>query len=221
MKAKNTLFWSDTIHMNEKEQWLKWAIELQSLSQSALYWCKDPYDIERFQRIREISAEMMAAKTGLDLENVKNLFCNETGYQTPKIDTRAAIIQNEKILLVQEKNGKWAMPGGWCDIDQSPADNTVKEAKEEAGMAVRVTRLVSVEDQDIHNFPPNAYKIIKLMFLCEPLGGEFSPNTETVASGWFSENGLPEPMANEKCTAEQVRLCFQAARAEHWETKFD
>ena len=113
------------------------------------------------------------------------------------------------------------MPGGWCDIDQSPADNTVKEAKEEAGMAVRVTRLVSVEDQDIHNFPPNAYKIIKLMFLCEPLGGEFSPNTETVASGWFSENGLPEPMANEKCTAEQVRLCFQAARAEHWETKFD
>ncbi|MBR3105547.1 MAG: NUDIX hydrolase [Clostridia bacterium] len=207
--------------MNEKEQWLKWAIELQSLSQSALYWCKDPYDIERFQRIREISAEMMAAKTGLDLENVKNLFCNETGYQTPKIDTRAAIIQNEKILLVQEKNGKWAMPGGWCDIDQSPADNTVKEAKEEAGMAVRVTRLVSVEDQDIHNFPPNAYKIIKLMFLCEPLGGEFSPNTETVASGWFSENGLPEPMANEKCTAEQVRLCFQAARAEHWETKFD
>ena len=207
--------------MNEKEQWLKWAMELQSLSQSALYWCKDPYDIERFQRIREISAEMMAAKTGLDLENVKNLFCNETGYQTPKIDTRAAIIQNEKILLVQEKNGKWAMPGGWCDIDQSPADNTVKEAKEEAGMAVRVTRLVSVEDQDIHNFPPNAYKIIKLMFLCEPLGGEFSPNTETVASGWFSENGLPEPMANEKCTAEQVRLCFQAARAEHWETKFD
>lgn len=196
-------------------------MELQSLSQSALYWCKDPYDIERFQRIREISAEMMAAKTGLDLENVKNLFCNETGYQTPKIDTRAAIIQNEKILLVQEKNGKWAMPGGWCDIDQSPADNTVKEAKEEAGMAVKVTRLVSVEDQDIHNFPPNAYKIIKIMFLCEPLGGEFSPNTETVAFGWFSENGLPEPMANEKCTAEQVRLCFQAARAEHWETKFD
>ena len=207
--------------MAEKEQWLAWAIELQSLAQSALYWCKDPYDTERFRRIRDISAEIMAAKSGRDMDTVKNLFCNETGYQTPKIDTRAAIIRNGCILLVQEKNGKWAMPGGWCDIDQSPADNTVKEAKEEAGMAVRVTRLVSVEDQDIHNFPPNAYKIIKLMFLCEPLGGEFSPNTETVASGWFSENGLPEPMANEKCTAEQVRLCFEASRAEHWETRFD
>ncbi|MBQ7655057.1 MAG: NUDIX hydrolase [Clostridia bacterium] len=207
--------------MSEKEQWLKWAIELQSLAQSALYWCKDVYDIERFQRIREISAEIMAAKTGLNLDKVNDLFCNETGYQTPKIDTRAAVIREGKILLVQEKTGKWAMPGGWCDVDQSPAANTVKETREEAGMDVRVTRLVSAEDQDIHNFPPNAYKIIKLMFLCESLGGEFQPNAETVASGWFAENELPEPMANEKCTAEQVRLCFEASRAAHWETRFD
>ena len=207
--------------MSEQEQWLKWARELQALAQSALYWCKDPYDIERFQRIRGISAEIMTAKTGLNPDRVNDLFCNETGYQTPKIDTRAAIIQNGKILLVQEKNGKWAMPGGWCDIDQTPASNTVKEAREEAGMDVRVTRLVSVEDQDIHNFPPNAYKIIKLMFLCEPLGGEFAPNAETVASGWFSENELPEPMANEKCTAGQVRLCFEASRAVQWDTRFD
>ncbi len=207
--------------MNGKEQWLKWAIELQSLAQSALYWCKDVYDIERFQRIREISAEIMAAKTGLNLDKVNDLFCNETGYQTPKIDTRAAVIREGKILLVQEKTGKWAMPGGWCDVDQSPAANTVKEAREEAGMDVRVTRLVSAEDQDIHNFPPNAYKIIKLMFLCESLGGEFQPNAETVASDWFAENELPEPMANEKCTAEQVRLCFEASRAAHWETRFD
>ena len=207
--------------MAEKEQWLKWAVELQSLAQSALYWCKDPYDIERFQRIREISAEMLAAKSGLDMEKVKGLFCNETGYQTPKIDTRAAIIREGKILLVQEKNGKWAMPGGWCDIDQTPADNTVKEAREEAGMEVRVTRLVSAEDQDRHNFPPNAFTIIKLMFLCEPLGGEFVPNNATIAAAWFTEDHLPEPMANEKCTADQVRLCFEASRAEHWETRFD
>lgn len=207
--------------MSEQEQWLKWARELQALAQSALYWCKDPYDIERFQRIRGISAEIMAAKTGLNLDTVKDLFCNETGYQTPKIDTRAAIIQNGKILLVQEKNGKWAMPGGWCDVDQTPASNTVKEAKEEAGVDVRVLRLVSVEDQDIHNFPANAYKIIKCMFLCEALGGEFVPNTETVASGWFSENDLPAPMANEKSTSEQVRLCFEAARSKQWDTRFD
>ena len=123
--------------MAEKEQWLKWAIELQSLAQSALYFCKDPYDTERFKRIREISAEIMAAKSGLDLEKVQGLFCNETGYQTPKIDTRAAIVKDGRILLVQERTGKWSMPGGWCDVDQSPAENTVKEAREEAGKHIR------------------------------------------------------------------------------------
>ena len=50
---------------------------------------------------------------------------------------------------------------------------------------------------------------------------EFAPNAETVASGWFSENELPEPMANEKCTAGQVRLCFEASRAVQWDTRFD
>ena len=203
------------------DQIVEWAKELQSLAQAGLFYGRDVYDRERYQRIREISAEMMVSRTVIPAEKIAGLFCGDVGYQTPKIDTRAAIIRGGKILLVQEKNGKWAMPGGWCDIDQTPAANTVKEAREEAGMDVRVLRLVSAEDQDIHNFPPNAYKIIKLMFLCEPLGGAFVPNTETVASGWFAEDALPEPMANEKCTAEQVRLCFEASRAAQWDTRFD
>lgn len=48
-------------------------------------------DIERYERLREISAEMIEEKSNINLEKVKDLFCNETGYQTPKIDTRAAI----------------------------------------------------------------------------------------------------------------------------------
>lgn len=91
---------------------LKWAIELQSLAQAGLYYGKDIYDIERFQRIREIASEMVAEKSGLSLEKVNDLFCCETGYQTPKLDTRAAIFQEDKILLVQERNGKWSLPGG-------------------------------------------------------------------------------------------------------------
>ena len=206
--------------MAEKEQWLKWAIELQSLAQSALYFCKDPYDTERFKRIREISAEIMAAKSGLDLEKVQGLFCNETGYQTPKIDTRAAIVKEGRILLVQERTGKWSMPGGWCDVDQSPAENTVKEAREEAGIAVVPRRLISVQDQDRHNDPPNAYKIVKMFFLCDAVGGSFVPNTETVASGWFALDQLP-PLSRDKCTEEQVRMCMEASNAEQWTTLFD
>lgn len=92
--------------MDNNERWLEWAIELQSLAQAGLTYGKDVYDKERYERIRENSGEMIAYKSDISTEKVKDLFCNETGYQTPKIDTRATIFENDKILLVQENNGK-------------------------------------------------------------------------------------------------------------------
>ena len=111
--------------MERNERWLDWAVELQSLAQAGLAYGKDPYDRERYARIREISAEILAHMAEIPLETVKNLFCNETGYQTPKLDTRAAIFQGDKILLVRENNGTWSLPGGWCDVNVSVAENTV------------------------------------------------------------------------------------------------
>lgn len=102
-----------------------------------LTYSKDVFDIERFERIREIAAEMLSLQSGIPIEKVKNLFCNETGFQTPKLDTRAAIFKDDKILLVKEKNGTWSLPGGWVDINQSIKTNTEKEVKEEAGLNVK------------------------------------------------------------------------------------
>ena len=113
------------------EKWLKWAIEIQSLAQAGLTYTKDIYDKERYNRLREISAEMIEEKSNVSKEKVKDLFCNETGYQTPKIDTRAVIFKNNKILLTHENNGTWALPGGWCDVLESVKSNTIKEVKEE------------------------------------------------------------------------------------------
>ena len=93
-------------------------------------YSKDVFDIERFERIREIAAEMLSLQSGIPIEKVKNLFCNETGFQTPKLDTRAAIFKDDKILLVKEKNGTWSLPGGWVDINQSIKTNTEKEVRD-------------------------------------------------------------------------------------------
>ena len=101
--------------MEERPQWLEWAMELQALAQAGLEYGRDKYDLERYERIREIAAEMMSEGSGLPLERVKDLFCNEKGYQTPKLETRAAIFQGERILLVQENDGLWSLPGGWPD----------------------------------------------------------------------------------------------------------
>ncbi len=203
--------------------WLQWAIELQSIAQCGLAYAPEIYDRERYERLRDIAAEMLARQGDYPVEKVQELFCNETGYQTPKIDTRAAIFDDagEKILLVLEKDGRWSLPGGWCDVLESVKKNTVKEVKEEAGLDVIPTRLIAVHDRNLHNPPPFAYGVCKIFFLCECLGGSFVENSETLRSEYFSLDELPSPLADSKCTAAQIALCFQAASDPHWQTVFD
>lgn len=204
----------------QDNSWLRWAVELQALAQAGLYYCKDQYEIERYERVREIAAEMIAHRTGLPGEKVRDLFCNEFGYQTPKLDTRAAIFRDDKILLVKENNGTWSLPGGWVDVDLSVEENTVKEVKEEAGLDVTASRIIAVQDREKHNLPVYAYKICKIFVLCTVRGGAFRPNSETVESRYFGLDELPL-LAEEKNNEEQIRMCFDAYRAEHWETVFD
>ena len=200
--------------------WLKWAVELQSLAQAGLTYGRDVYDRERYARIREISAEMVARQTDLPLEKVRDLFCNESGYQTPKLDTRAAVFDGDRILLVRENDGRWSLPGGWVEVDLSVGENAVKEVKEEAGLDVTADRLIAVQDWRKHNPRNNPYGICKVFVLCTALGGRFTPNSETTASGWFPEDGLPE-LAEEKNNAGQIRMCFQAHRDPGWKVRFD
>jgi len=206
--------------MEQNRKWLDWAVELQALAQAGLFYSKDIYDIERFQRIREIAAEMLVSPSGLPAETVRELFCSETGYQTPKLDTRAAVFQDGRILLVQEKDGLWSLPGGWVDVNLSVAENAVKEVKEEAGLDVQAEFVIAVQDRKKHNPELYAYNICKVFFLCTKLGGSFLPNSETVASGYFDLQELP-PLAENKTTKEQIQMCFEASRSEHWVTQFD
>lgn len=207
-------------NVDRRERWLQWAVELQSLAQAGLFYSRDKFDLERYQRIREISAEMISCQTELPLEKVQDLFCNESGYQTPKLDTRAAIFQGGNILLVQENNGKWSMPGGWVDVDCSVKENTVKEVKEEAGLDVTADLVIAVQDREKHNLPVYAYRICKIFVLCSVIGGNFEKNIETVDSGYFPLDQLPD-LATEKNTYEQIKMCFDAYQSDHWVTQFD
>lgn len=207
--------------MDKKEKWLEWTMEIQSIAQAGLTYGHDEFDKERYERLREISAEILAYKTDMTVEKVKDLFCNETGYQTPKVDTRAAVFENGKILLVHEKDGRWSLPGGWCDVDQSVAENTVKETVEEAGLEVKPTKLIAVQDRNKHNTPVYAYGVVKIFVMCTLIGGSFVENIETTETKYFARNEIPENLANEKVTREQIEMCFDAYNDEHWMTQFD
>lgn len=203
------------------EKWLKWAIEIQSLAQAGLTYTDNVYDIERYERLREIAAEIIEEKSNISLEKVKDLFCNENGYQTPKIDTRAAIFKDDKILLTHENNGTWAMPGGWCDVLESVKSNTKKEVKEETGLDVETIKIISIQDRNKHNKPIYAYGVCKIFVLCNVIGGEFIENIETTEIKYFSLDEIPNNLAEEKTNNEQIEMCFKAYKDEKWQTQFD
>ena len=204
----------------EGKKWLSWAMELQFIAQAGITYTKDKYDLERFERIRELSGEIMAEYTGLSKERVTDLFCNETGFQTPKLDTRAAVFEEGKILLVKEGDGRWSLPGGWVDVNETAGRNAVKETLEEAGLSVVPLRIIAVQDRNLHNRPRYAYGICKVFFLCGLVEGEFKENIETVESGWFALDELPA-LAEDKVTKEQIELCFEAYRDKNWKPVFD
>lgn len=203
-----------------KDKWLEWAKELQFLAQAGLTYSKDEFDIERFERIREISAEIISYKSDIAIEKVKDIFCNEEGFQTPKLDTRAAIFKENKILLVKERNGLWSMPGGWVDVNESIKSNTIKEVKEESGLDVEALRVIAIQDRDKHNIPKYAYGVCKVFVLCKVIGGEFKENIETVESKYFSLDELPK-LAEAKNNKEQIEMCFSAYKNEQWVVEFD
>ena len=206
--------------MNSEEKWLKWAMELQSLAQAGLTYSKDPYDKERYNQIRDISAEILAYKSDISVEKVKDLFCNEVGYQTPKLDTRAAIFENGKILLVKENNGKWSLPGGWVDVNVSVKENVIKEVKEESGLDVSADKIIAIQGRAKHNLPLYPYGVCKIFVLCSILGGEFEKNIETTEFQYFDKDKLPD-LATEKNTVEQIAMCFEAYQNNCWITVFD
>lgn len=194
---------------NHMLKWLEWAKEIQAISQAGLAYTKDVYDKERFERLRELSIEIMQEYTEAGSDKIRSLFASETGYQTPKVDVRGVIFQNGKLLLVREKaDGAWALPGGWADVGLSPAEVAVKEVKEEAGFDVRAVRLLAVLDKKFHGHPPSPFHVYKMFVECAITGGAAGIGTETSDVGFFGRDELP-PLSVERNTAEQLERLFE------------
>ena len=159
-------------------RWLKWARRLQAISQTGLHYGKDPYDIERFEEVQQIAAEMMAEGADEKFETMLSAFTEQTGCATPKVDVRGAVFRDGKILLVKERVDEgWTLPGGWADVGETPRECVEKEVFEESGFNVQATKLAAVYDRAQHpHTPPLPFDIYKLFFLREIVGGEAKPS---------------------------------------------
>jgi ADP-ribose pyrophosphatase YjhB (NUDIX family) len=177
--------------MPNTASWLAWAREIYSLSQSGLTYCKNDYDLDRYKRLQEISAEILAGQSELALETVQHGFSMQAGYATPKVDVRAAVLREGKILLVREvADGRWSMPGGWADLGDTAAEMAARETREESGYTVRVDKLVGVYDGNRIQ-PFEFFHAYKLVFLCSLTGGAPAASIETLAVDFFALDDLP------------------------------
>ena len=201
--------------------WIDVAHRLQSLAQTGLTYAQDGYDRERYQEIAEMSASMLAGPEPERVRIAAELFALERGYATPKVDVRAAVFQDGRLLLVREReDGGWTLPGGWADVGLSPAACVVKETREEAGLIVTVRKLLAVWDRNQHPHPPHPFHIYKLVFHCDIAGGAPAAGIETSDVGFFAEDQIP-PLSLTRILPGQVRRIFEHARHPDWPADFD
>ena len=225
LDVKNTIFIKnieDVINVIKDDVWKQWAQKLQFLAQCSLAYSKDKFDRERSERIREIACEMLSFKYDLPLEKIKMDFAGEIGYQTPKVETRAAVIKDNKILLVKEQfDGKWALPGGYQDVNMSIRENVIKESSEEAGAVVNPIKVVAVLDYNRHHHVNFPLGMVKIFVLCEYINHSFNENTETLGAEFYSLDDLPE-LSITRTTKKQLEMCFECYKdPENWDTIFD
>jgi ADP-ribose pyrophosphatase YjhB (NUDIX family) len=200
--------------------WVKWVRRLQSIAQNGRNYSKNEFDLQRYQQVEDVAAEIAARYSDGELQTIKAMFGRETGPATPKIDVRAAVISEDKILLVKERGDGWTLPGGWVDPGESPSEAAVRETKEESGYDVNAVRLMAIYDRDRQGHPPCPFHVYKLIFLCELAGGSARTSLETDAVSFYSEEELPA-LSESRILSPQVKRAFAFARDPNLPADFD
>ena len=206
--------------MNEPH-WLAIGRELKALSQIGLTFAQDPFDRQRYERIRELAATLIAQGAGVASGELLQAFILESGYATPRVDVRAAVFAQDRILLVREvSDGAWTLPGGWADVHEPASQCVAREAAEESGFQVTVRKLAAVHDFRKRNRPHHLDAIYKMFFLCDIVGGAPRPSIETSEVDFFSLDALPT-LSTGRTTSEQIELMFRHAADPGLATDFD
>jgi len=204
-------------------KWLEWAQRLQSIAQSGLFYTQNQFDIERFEAVQQVAAEIMADHSDGSADELRALFAGEKGHTTPKVDVRGVVFRDDAIMMVRETldGGRWTLPGGWVDPGESPSDATVREVREESGYETRALKLLALYDRNKHPHPPYIFHAYKVFFRCEIIGGAATTSYETGGVGFFREDEIPAELSMGRVTPDQITRFFVHLRKPDLPTDFD
>jgi ADP-ribose pyrophosphatase YjhB (NUDIX family) len=208
--------------MSQEPRWLSIAREVKALAQTGLAFTADGFDHQRYLRLQELAAQLMAQGSSAEYDSMLHLLRQEKGYATPKVDVRGAAFADRKVLMVREiSDGKWTLPGGWADVNQSAGECVVREIAEESGFNAKALKLAAVYDYQRSGHPPrNMDSIYKMFFICEITGGEARASDETSEVAFFARHELP-PLSLGRTTAAQIDRMFHHAEHMTLATDFD
>jgi ADP-ribose pyrophosphatase YjhB (NUDIX family) len=202
-------------------QWLAWARQIQALAQTGLHYATSEYDRQRYRRLQDVAAEIFSKHTALPEVALLDLFIQQSGYATPRVDVRGAVFNEGKLLMVRERSdGGWTMPGGWADVGDVPSEAAEREVWEEAGYKVKALKLVGVYDAN-RSGPLVIFHAYKLVFLCELLGGEAHPSVETSEVAFFEHGDIPGVLSGERTRPRHIQDAFAALANPLTPTIFD
>lgn len=200
------------------------GIKLAALAQDGLTFATNDYDVDRYQQVRRLAAELMSTLSGRSADELTVELGRDFGYATPKIDVRGAIFdEQERVLLMRENaDGRWSLPGGWADPGDSPSTAVTREILEETGYRSSAVKLISCWDRELHNNPPPLpVHVYKLFFLCRTDGPVEQPAAlETMAVGWFGLAELP-PLSVGRVNHWQLQRALDHHRDPALPTEFD
>jgi ADP-ribose pyrophosphatase YjhB (NUDIX family) len=206
----------------DEPQWLKIARELRAIAQTGLAFTADRFDRQRYERVQELAASMLAQGSAEHYETIVGLLRQDRGYATPKVDVRGAAFVDGRVLLVREiSDGNWTLPGGWADVNQSAAECVIREIAEESGFEAKTLKLAAVRDYQRSGHPPrHVDSIYKMFFICAITGGCARPSDETSEVAFFARDALP-PLSLGRATAAQIDRMFHHAQHPQLATDFD
>lgn len=201
---------------------IRWAESLMAIAHNGLLFSKNEFDVQRYKQIQVLATAILSYKSTYSEEKIQSLFATERGYLTPKIDVRGAVFDKQhRILLVKENSdGRWSLPGGWVEVNESPSQAITKEIFEESGFETEPVKLFAVYDKHCHAHPPQVPHAHKLFFLCKIMGGQKSASIETSDVEFFAKENIP-PLSLNRVVPLQIERAFQHYYAPELPTEFD
>jgi ADP-ribose pyrophosphatase YjhB (NUDIX family) len=203
------------------ESLLPWARRLAALAQTGITYAQSPFDIQRYEEIRAIAADMMARGSAHSPASLIELFKADRGYATPKVDVRGMVFRDDQLLLVREKeDGLWTPPGGWVDVGDPPSEAVEKEIVQESGFTAKAEKLIGVYNRDQHVHTPLPFAVFKLHILCRLTGGAAAISDETTEVDFFPRNAIP-PLSQARIVMHQIERAFDHHAHLDWPADLD